>query len=131
MRPLLVVAVIASAAMACGPVHARSSGSTRTNPPPRPHLDFGALGNFAAPVPGDNGDADVMLNKPSLPPPAIERSVLPNVHVGPFHATLGGLSTGEGRSGAQEADSRDFLNSSERGAAEHRGARLTLTLHTR
>jgi hypothetical protein len=120
--------VFASAMLAAAPVHA---GASAVKLPALsravPQLDFGSAGGFGMPT-DRNDDSDVLLNRPTEPPSVSEKSVLPSVNVGPFHASLHGVGLGGSISGPGENDPRSTWISS--AGTGHRGAKLMLTLPT-
>jgi hypothetical protein len=94
-----------------------------------PDIDFGKAEKFdtqAAP----NEDADILLNRSPRPVKAVEKSLLPSLDVGPFHATVGGLDGAHAHLTTYTLDTRDFWNSSVTGSVDSRGAKVTFTLPT-
>jgi hypothetical protein len=127
MRPVVVFVI---PLLAVAPASAGSSAWMQGRPAlPAPRIDLNPPGEIGPP--SDRGeDSDVLLSKPLAPPPAIEKSILPSVDVGPFHATVGGMNGGRTHLGSYELDTRDFWNSSISGSVDSRGARITFTLPT-
>ena len=129
MRPILVLVLVVPVFMAA-PAYAASSAVAQGRLLfPLPHIDFSRPGVFGAQS-GRSEESGLLLSRLPTPPPAIERSILPSVNVGPFHATVGGMNVGGTHLGTYQLDTRDFWSSSVSGSVDSRGARVTFTLPT-
>ncbi|HEY5047440.1 MAG TPA: hypothetical protein VII49_05420 [Rhizomicrobium sp.] len=126
MRPGLVLIILTFGVM---PAVAGSHAMHGEKPFPLPPIDFSHTGSFNAFGAGDE-NIGLMLRKPLLGPPQEERNLLPSLHVGPFHATLGGINTGVSNPAEDRLDPRDFWKSSIAASASGHGAKLTFTLPT-
>jgi hypothetical protein len=94
-----------------------------------PDIDFGKSENIDA-QPPRNEDSDILLSRSPKQVETTEKSLLPSLDVGPFHATVGGLDGAHAHLTSYTVDTRDFWNSSISGSIDSRGAKVTFTLPT-
>jgi hypothetical protein len=125
MRP---VVVLLNAMVVAVPAYAGPSVSPSVRPIMlASNIDFSKAATFQGPR---SDDSDLLFNRSSAPPPEIEKSLLPSLDLGPFHATVGGVGRGRAHLGTYQIDTRDFWNSSVSGSIDSRGARVTFSLPT-
>jgi hypothetical protein len=127
MRPMVVVLIsLLVPAQACAGVAGLEPGRLAGA---APQFDVSRLASFDS-QPPRNEDTDILLDRSARQLETVQKSLLPSLDVGPFHATVGGMDGAHAHLTTYTLDTRDFWNSSISGSVDSRGAKVTFTLPT-